>query len=364
MVTLIVTVGYGSLNIYAQKLSQHINTPLIHSDIYSRVAQLFNVPLISWRGIKSLWVDFQFIRKLNRCQGILHLPNHHLGRYAHFLKVPFIVTVHDLIRYFDLKGDGTFIHRPNFRDRLYLKWDYLGIRKAAKIIAVSHHTKKDLITHLNIPEEKISVIYEGIDHSIFKPVSGQRPIEEPYILYVGSEHPRKNLKTLLFALAKLKKQKRFKNLKLIKVGKAGGGEANFRGQTQEIIHDLGLASDVIFTGFVEIEQLPFYYSYAECFVIPSLYEGFGFPPLEAMACGCPVVTSNATSLPEVVGDAGLKVEPLDTNALAEAISSILTDDALRKELVAKGLQQASHFSWFKTAQETLKLYRDIEGEMG
>ncbi|GAH85531.1 unnamed protein product, partial [marine sediment metagenome] len=180
-----------------------------------------------------------------------------------------------------------------------------------------------------------------------------------YILFVGSEHPRKNFAGLLEAFSRLKGEPRFKELKLVKVGKAGGQEADFRGQTMEVVSALGLVGEVIFTDFVPEADLPVYYSGAEVFVLPSVYEGFGFPPLEAMACGCPVVTSNTSSLPEVVGEAGIMVNPLDTDSLAEAMRQVLTDDKLRKEMVRKGLEQANKFSWEKVARETLEVYNQV-----
>ena len=351
------------MDLYSQRLSHHLGVPVVQSDIYQKTAELFNIPLTSRRAVKALWLDYRFLRTVNRLGSIVQLPNHHLGRYGNFLKVPFIITVHDLIRFFDLKGYGPLIHRPNLRDRLYLSLDYRGIRKAVKIIASSHHTKNDLVDHLKIPEETIVVVHLGVDTNIFTPSNGPRPVDSPYILFVGAEQPRKNLKTLLKAFAELKKQRRFKDLTLVKVGSAGGREADFRSQTLEVIGTLGLEADVVFTGFVAEEELPLYYSNAGCCVLPSLYEGFGFPPLEAMACGCPVVTSNASSLPEIVGEAALKVEPRDVNGLAEALGQLLTDNQLRKSLIQRGFQRANHFSWEKTARETLKVYRQVEAEL-
>jgi len=364
MVTLVVTTGQGSQDIYSQKLSQYIHfVSLFHTDIYQKAAESFNLPPFGLGAAKVLWWDLKFILSLNRLNGIVHLPNQHLGRYGNFLRLPFIITVHDVIRYLDLTGNDTLIHRPNLRDRLYLRLDYAGIRKAIRLIAVSHHTKKDLAKYLKIPEEKVTVIYEGVDHNIFKPTSGPRPLPQPYILFVGSEHPRKNLDTLLKAFSLLKKRGEFEGLKLLKVGKAGGGEADFRKQTLRKVRELGLESEVIFTDFVPTSDLPLYYSHAECFVFPSLYEGFGFPPLEAMACGCPVVVSNVTSLPEIVGDAGLGVPPLDAEALAGAISAILKDAKLREELKLKGMSRARRFSWERAAQETLNFYWEVEAEL-
>ena len=359
MVTLVATSGNGSMDRYAKKLAENLDVPKLYTDIYQKVAELFNIPVLCLAAVKACWQDWHFIRMLNRQNGVLHLPNHHLGRYGFFLRVPYIITVHDLIRYFDLKGYGTFIHHPNLRDRFYLSLDYKGVKKAKRIIAVSQTTKDDLVQHLGIPEERISVIYEGIDHRLFKPTS-RRLVDYPYLLFVGLEHPRKNLARVLKAFSRLKSQRRFKDLKLLKVGKAGGPEAEFRKHTLQVINELNIPRDVVFTGYVAEEDLPAYYSGAECFILPSLYEGFGLPPLEAMACGCPVIVSNRASLPEVTGEAAIKVDPFDTYGIARALQEVLTDGHLKQELISKGLKHARRFSWEKAARETIEVYQSVE----
>jgi len=364
MVTLVVTIGSGSLNFYSQKLAQKLNTPKVYTDIYQRIAERFNISWLSKEALKAIPEDWNFTKTLNKLNGIVHLPNQHLGRYGNFLKIPYIITVHDLIRYFDLKGDGTYIHQPNPRDRFYLKLDYKGVKKAARIIAVSQATKKDLIYYLGIPEERISVIYEGIDHTVFNPLAHPNKFGYPYILFVGSEHPRKNLPTLLRAFKRLDGQPQFKNLKLVKVGKAGGQEANFREQTMEVINSLNLNSKVVFTEVISVEDLRAYYCGAQCFVLPSMYEGFSFPSLEAMACGCPVITSDGSSLPEVVGEAAIKVPPQDVEGLATALGKVLTNQELRKSLMDKGIKRAARFSWEQTAKETLEVYQEVEESLG
>ena len=353
------------MDIYARKLAEHLDVPKLYSDIYQRSAELFNVSFFYPAALRAAWQDQHFVRMLNRQKGIVHLPNHHLGRYGFFLKVPYIITVHDLIRYFDLKGHGTFIHRPNLRDRFYLSLDYRGIKKATRIIAVSQATKDDLVKHLGIAEERISVVYEGIDHQLFKPTLVAHQ-SAPYLLFVGSEHPRKNFIGLLKAFRNFKSKSghRFKDLKLVKVGKAGGAEAEFRKHTLQAVNELNIAGDVVFTDYVADEDLPAYYSGAECFILPSLYEGFGFPPLEAMACGCPVIVSNVASLPEVTGEAAIKVHPYHTYSLTRALEMVLTDERLRGELVAKGFERAKQFSWEKAAKETLNIYREVEERYG
>lgn len=364
MVTLVVAVGSGAMDLYSQKLAEKLDVPTIYTDIYQRIRERFNISWLSRGALSAILQDWNFIKILNKLKGVVHLPNQHFGRYGNFLKIPYIITVHDLIRYFDLKGCGTYIHRPNLRDKFYLSLDYKGIKKAARIIAISEATKRDLIHHLGIPDEQISVIYLGVDHTTFRPSSQASESEYPYILFVGSEHPRKNLPLLLKAFKKLKEQAQYKNLKLVKVGKAGGPESNFRGQTMGIINSLKLNQEVIFTEAVSKEDLRAYYCGAGCFVLPSLYEGFGFPPLESMACGCPVITSDSSSLPEIVGEAAIKVSPHDVGGLAVALEKVLTDQELRKSLVTKGVKHAANFSWEKAAEKTLEVYEEVEESLG
>lgn len=347
------------MDVYSQKLAEKIDVSKVYTDIYQSSCELFNISIFSKDFIKSIWRDIHFICTLNKLSGIIHLPNHHLGRYGLFLKIPYIITVHDLIRYFDLKGHGTFIHKPNRRDRFYLTLDYKGIKKAERIIAVSEATKRDLVKHLRISKERISVIYEGLDHKVFKPVK-RRIFDLPYILFVGSEHPRKNFVSLLRSFKSLKSDPRFKDLKLVKVGKGGGPEDDFRGKTLRLIKALGLWGEVSFTEYISCENLPFYYSGAECFVLPSYYEGFGFPVLEAMACGCPVIISNRSSLPEIAAGVAIEVDPDDAKGLAKALSEVLTNKELRKSLAYKGIERASKFSWENAAGQTISVYCQVE----
>jgi glycosyltransferase involved in cell wall biosynthesis len=350
------------MDLYSNKLAENMSVPRLYTDIYQKVAEKFNISFFSREAFSAAFQDLRFIKKIRNSDGIMHFPNHHFGRYAFFLNTPYIITVHDMIRYFDLKGYGTFIHTPNNRDRFYLDLDYRGIKKATRIIAVSQATKNDIVKYLNIPEERISVVYEGVDHNLFRPTS-RRLVNYPYILFVGSEHPRKNFLQLIRAFAKLKAGGRFKDLKLIKVGEAGGPEVEFRKKTLQVIEEEEISSEVLFTEHVPEADLPAYYSKAECFILPSLYEGFGFPPLEAMACGCPVIVSNVTSLPEVTGNAAITVKPDDTIGLAGAIEMVLSDENWRQTLITKGLEHSKQFTWKKAGLETMKVYQDVEHEL-
>jgi len=359
MITLVTTLGTDAIDLYPQKLAQNLSVPKIYFNVYQKRAMRFNISFFSPGAMRLSREDWQFIKMLRQRNDIIHLPNQHLGRYGVFLKPPYIITVHDLSRYFDLKGYTTYIHHPNFRDKRYLSLDYRGVKRATRVIAVSQATKQDLIRHLEIPGQYISVIYEGIDHQVFQPVKDHL-FDFPYLLFVGSEHPQKNFSGLLKAFSRLKRGGKFEKLKLVKVGKAGGPEAEFRKRSLEVIGYLGLREEVIFTDYVPEENLPAYYSAAECLILPSFYEGFGCPLLEAMACGCPVIISNRPSLPEIAGDAAMQVEPNNIEDITATLYELLINQDLRETLVNKGLQRSAEFTWKRTAEETLQLYLEVE----
>jgi glycosyltransferase involved in cell wall biosynthesis len=185
-------------------------------------------------------------------------------------------------------------------------------------------------------------------------------IEGEYVLAVGSIQPRKNLARLVRAYSSLRGERGRSNLpQLVLVGK----KAWLYGETLRAVEDEGLAGSVVLTGYVSEGDLPALYTGALCFAYPSYFEGFGLPPLEAMSCGTPVLTGNLTSLPEVVGDAGLMVDPFDTEALAHALARLIDDDALRADLRERGLRRARDFDWRDTARMTLQTYRRVERRM-
>jgi glycosyltransferase involved in cell wall biosynthesis len=183
-------------------------------------------------------------------------------------------------------------------------------------------------------------------------------IEGEYILTVGAIQPRKNLARLIAAYARLRKSRPEVNLpKLVFAGKC----AWLFEETLRTIQELQLTESVILTGYVPEKDLPGLYSGALCFVYPSYFEGFGLPPLEAMKCGAPVITGNRTSLPEVVGEAGLLVDPFDVDALGAAMNRLISDSELRAELTTKGLERAKLFDWRETARQTLAVYQEAVG---
>lgn len=272
-----------------------------------------------------------------------------------FLPCPSVVTFHDM----------TFFLFPDLHTRskrlFFPRAIRLSARQADALIAISENTRQDAIRLLEIPSQKIFTTSLGVS-SEFRPLSDTALLEatrrkyrlpENFILYVGIVEPRKNLPLLLKAYKNL--VDRGKDDPLVIVGRFGWMvEAVF-----QQIEQMDLKARVHFAGYVPAQDLPIVYNLANVFVYPSLYEGFGLPPLEAMACGTPVVTTAVSSMPEHVGEAGLLVPPQDELALAEAIFAVLDDQELHDRLAKKGPEQAARFTWKRTAQETLKVYRQV-----
>jgi glycosyltransferase involved in cell wall biosynthesis len=263
-----------------------------------------------------------------------------------------VVTVHDL-------GYRHYPAAHPLLDRLYLDLSTrYNARAARRVIAVSQATQDDLVQYYGIEPGKITVVYSGWDERM-QPVEDEATIEGikarygirgEYVLYVGTLQPRKNLGRLLEAVALLRVQaQRGEAPGLVIAGRKGW----LYDQIFQQVERLGLESEVVFPGYVPQEDLPALLSGARLFVFPSLYEGFGLPMLEAMACGTPVVCSNVSSLPEVAGDAALLVDPLDVKGMAEAMNRLLQDEGLRAELVERGYRQVRQFSWERCARETL-----------
>lgn len=262
-----------------------------------------------------------------------------------------IVTCHDIIP----------IAYYNTRNPIW-KLNAKGLRKAEKIITVSEFSKKDISKYIKYPEEQIEIIPPAVDHNLYYPNRSKAALKkyrikvtEKVVLYVGAEEPRKNVQLLINSFSKLKN--RIPEVKLLKVGMP-----NYIGVREKLlkqIESLNLQKDVIFTGYVSESELAEIYNAVDLFVFPSLYEGFGMPPLEAMACGTPVITSNTSSLPEVVGDAAIVVNPHDADKLVEEMYQLLTDDGLKKEMIRKGLKRSKMFNWDESARKTLRVYKEL-----
>jgi glycosyltransferase involved in cell wall biosynthesis len=229
-------------------------------------------------------------------------------------------------------------------------------------VAISQTTKNDLIELMNIPPEKIRVIYDGVSPSFrliddqvhLARVASKYSLPNQFLLFVGLFGPRKNIAGILQAYAILKK-KHHASHHLVMVGERG-----WRYRTDlELVQRLGLENDVVFPGFVEDEDLPAVYNLADVFIFPSLYEGFGLPVLEAMACGTPVVTSNLSALPEVVGTSGVLVDPRDPEEIALGVHRLLSNSKLASSLVKAGLERSSHFTWENAAEQLMAVFQEL-----
>ncbi len=264
-----------------------------------------------------------------------------------------VITVHDL----------AFLLYPHFLTKESARY-YGHIDQAVRwtdhIISVSESTKRDTIEHLGVPEDKITVVYEAAN-PIFRPldraaakeeVRNRHGVDGPFVLFVSTIEPRKNVPTLLRALHQL--QQCYKeDIRLV----LAGGKGWLFEDAFAVVEDLKLDERVHFLGRVSSDDLLYLYNAAELLAHPAFYEGFGLPPLEAMACGLPVVVSNVASLPEVVGDAGLLIDPHNVDELTVSMWRLLNNSDLWKEMREKGLRQASRFSWERAARETLDIYR-------
>ena len=275
-----------------------------------------------------------------------------------FAPCPVVVSIHDL----------SFEHLPqtfNRRSRTQLRLTVRhSARRAARILSLSEHTRRDIIETYGINPHRVTAIPIAAPVH-FGPISDNRELQRvrhnygidgDYILSVGSIQPRKNLARLVRAYASLRGEGSADKLpKLVLVGKC----AWLYDETLRTLDELGVRDSVILTGYVPESDLPALYSSALCFVYPSYFEGFGLPPLEAMKCGAPVIVGNRTSLPEVVGDAGLTVDPFDVDAIAGAIRKLMNDPTLRAKLSQKGQDRASAFTWRETARQTLRVYQEV-----
>jgi len=289
---------------------------------------------------------------------LVHATNQTLS-FALPKKRPSIVTVHDIIELLEPQQNLS---------RIVARYMYSGIKRASHIISVSDYTKKTIQDYYNIPAEQITVIPNGLSSNFkqildFKNTVGfqslQRELkllpQNKIILYVGSDHIRKNVLTALHAFAEVKKQ--LPEAIFLKVGEPGipAGRALLLAE----IDQLNLRESIHFIGSVSPERLNELYNLADVFIFPSRFEGFGLPPLQAMAAGTPVVASKATSLPEVIGEGGVLHDPEDTESFAKTMVKILTDAVYAEQLRYQGFQQAQKFSWLKAAQETLHVYQKL-----
>jgi len=325
--------------------------------LYSRAPLPAEVPLAPPRvtarvmPFPRLWTHARLSWEMTRRPpDVLWVPAHVLP-LVHPRRA--VVTIHDL----------GYLHHPESHPalhRLYLRLSTAwSARAATHLIAVSQATKSDLVREYDVSPDKVTVVYHGVDER-FRPVDDPTTlaavrqrygIAGPYVLYVGTLQPRKNLVRLVEAFAQILPP--LVGGVLVLAGRKGWlYDAIF-----ETVARLGLTGRVIFPGYVDAADVPSLMAGAQLFVLPSLYEGFGLPVAEALACGVPVVCANVSSLPEVAGDAALLVDPTDVDALAGAMRRALTDEPLRRDLIARGFRQAARFSWDRCAAETLAVLR-------
>lgn len=270
---------------------------------------------------------------------------------------PKIITVYDLTPIV-LKSAYRLRFRLTFSMRLKQ-----AFKQASKIIVISESTKNDLINIFKDDRNKIDIIYPGYDKETFKPDYPKELIDQSlskygikgsYILYAGTLEPKKNISRLIESFSILKKNNMITH-KLVLTGKKSW-RTNLIFET---IDKFSLKEEIIFTDYVPEKDLALIMSGADLFIFPSLHEGFGIPPLEAMACGTPVITSNTSSLPEVVGDAGILINPYDIQQMADAIYKVLSDHNLRAEMTQKGLERAKLFSWEESAGKMLAIFESV-----
>jgi glycosyltransferase involved in cell wall biosynthesis len=313
-------------------------------------------------GPKPLWTQWRLPLQLTlekitgNNPNVFFTPGHYAPRFS---PVPRVITVMDLAY---LKFPGEFRKKDL---KQLTRWTAYSIKKAKHIFSISESTKKDIVEIYNINPEKITVTYPGIDRSIkktdkdnsFHHLSVYHGITQPYILYIGTLQPRKNLVSLIEAFSSLKKQSRFSELKLVVVGKKGWLYEDIFKK----VKSLDLVNEVIFTGFVSDYEKNELLRYAKVFVLPSLYEGFGIPVLEAMEAGVPVVASRVSSIPEVGGDTISYIDdPKSVKEIEKRVAEVLQlTDSKKAEMIIEQKNQAKNFNWVRCGEKTLEVLLKI-----
>jgi len=351
-------VPFGGIRRYTERIIQGLARTGDVGDLVlfgPVTAQIPGIAGVSWETTRNPLRSFLELVRLPCASGridLFHGPNY-LAPLAS--PVPTVLTVHDLTVHLFPES-----HPPMRRLRHRLL--PLMCRRAGRLIADSHCTKNDLVTHYGIPSTKIDVVHLAAGEE-FEPISCSRTLHgirtrlglpDRFILFVGSVEPRKNLPLLIRAMARLSREAPETALAIV-----GGGEPEYVASLHRIIEAEGLelGRDVIFTGCVDDQDLPALYSQCQVFVYPSRYEGFGLPPLEAMACGAPALIPNHSSFVELYKDCGLLVDPIEVETLEAAIRRLLWDHTLRNELIARGLELARSRTWQDVVAETLAVYR-------
>lgn len=319
-----------------------------------------SVPLTAPERSLQGYREFRMTLKRLECD-LVHVPN--LFSVPRGLPCPYVMTVHDMLEHMSRAHEQSGIWRS-----LHFQLTRSVLRGAARIFAVSNFTKTEIEKLFEIPPDRIEVVYNAIDERFLhghasaadRELIAQRyQVTYPFLLYAGRVSPHKNVVRMIEAFSALKtaleRNQIYPDLKLIIIGDDLSGNPDLR---RTVVRS-GVQNDVRFLGFIPIEVLRIFYDEAKIFVFPSLYEGFGLPPLEAMAHGTPVVTSNVSSLPEVVGNAAVLVNPENVFEIMRALHRVLTDQALRDRLKERGYQQTAKFSWETSVRRILDTYHQI-----
>lgn len=317
-----------------------------------------SAPERSWQGYR----DFRLVLKRLDCD-LVHIPN--LFSVPRRLPCPYVMTVHDMLEHMTRPRENS-----GFWQTVHFQLTKRVLAGATRIFAVSNFTKSEIEKIFEIPADRIEVVYNAIDERFLRGhstdadrelIAQRYQVTYPFLLYSGRISAHKNVARMIEAFSALKteleKDNIYKDLKFIIIGDDLSGNPDLR---RTVVRS-GVQNDVRFLGFVPIEVLRIFYDLAKVFVFPSLYEGFGLPPLEAMAHGTPVVTSNVSSLPEVVGSAAVLVNPENVFEIMRALHRVLVDKALRERMKERSYQQAAKFSWEKSVLRILNAYQEVGG---
>jgi glycosyltransferase involved in cell wall biosynthesis len=303
---------------------------------------------------------------------LIHFPHFNVPFFS-FTK--FVVTIHDLIliRYPTPRATtlGPALYKiKNIGYRLVIR---SALKRAKKIIAVSKYTKEDIKGVFGVRDDKITVTYEGVANlsknreDLFSSQADEgktlskHKIKNPFLLYVGNAYPHKNLEGLLRVFKKIRPEDKYKNLQLVLVGKDDYFYTRVRKYAEELkLWQAGKDNNsVVFPGFVSDQDLEILFKLARAYIFPSFYEGFGLPPLEAMAKGCPVISSERTSLPEILGEAAIYFDPDNEEDMSEKIKQVLSEESLRKNMISSGYEQVKQYSWWECARKTKDVYLTV-----